>query len=102
MSTDQNEELPIIYPLNKFTWDKETNCLISSILDCPANLRMLPDSFDVGFGVHSSKTGKIVMFKLINLRQDDDGLTLSWEYEPHGETIVNSSGVALNATIMNL
>lgn len=72
-----------IFPSTQFTWSKETRALVSEISTTPQVLRQLrEDSFDLGFGIKSHRTGEIAYFKLQEQVKNECGETLKWIFIP--------------------
>lgn len=71
-----------IFGSDKFIYDKGTRTFSSVITEVPEVLRTLwQDSLDLGFGIRSRKSGRVVFFILRDVVKDEDGSFLSWHFE---------------------
>lgn len=70
-----------IYSSSLFTYVKEQRCFAGEISMTPGVLRQLwNDAMDLGFGIRSEKTGKIVFFTLQEIERDDEGDICKWKF----------------------
>jgi hypothetical protein len=83
------------YSSDDFFWDKIGRLFKSDVSDTPAVLRQLyNDSMDLGFAMHSVKTGNIVYFSLATAQRDREGDMEFWSFEPTPNSVKANPGLA--------
>ena len=71
----------ITYSSRQFSYNKDRKMFVGNISEVPGVLRQLwNDSMDVGFGIRSEKTGRVVYFTLDQAVKDDDGDVQYWSF----------------------
>lgn len=84
-----------VYNAQMFTWNKESRTLVSEMSSTPAVLRQLyDDSFDLGFGIESHRTGFVAHFSLVAQFRDVDGDIYKWVFEPTQKSIAKQPYLA--------
>ncbi len=91
-----------IFSSEKFVYDKDAKQFSSSIDEVPEILRTLwSDSLDLGFGIRSRKSGRVVFFTLKTVSKGNDGEFLSWHFEVWNP--LDQEGLrGLTAVVLNL
>lgn len=78
-----NNVIGTIYNSNQFSHAKDHKLFVSEISLMPQVLRQLwNDAMDLGFGICSAKTGKVIYFTLLDVERDSDGDVIRWVFEP--------------------
>jgi hypothetical protein len=73
----------MIYSTRCFKYDKENRVFIGRITDVMGVLRQLfPDRLDLGFSMHSDRTGRVVNFVLTSMETDAEGVPTAWIFSP--------------------
>jgi hypothetical protein len=96
-----NNVIGTIYSSRNFTYLKDSKIFVGEISELREVLRQLwNDSMDLGFGIRSEKSGRVVLFTLKNIKRDEDNDILQWEFEVYNP---NNSPIlqGLTATILN-
>lgn len=89
-----NNVIGQIFPSTQFTWSKETRTLVAEISSVPGVLRQLwNDSFDLGFGIRSHKTGNVAYFTLVDQVKDGESDIVMWVFEAHIRSIQDNQGL---------
>lgn len=90
-----------VYETKYFTYVKGLKSFVGEISDTPQVLRQLwNDSMDLGFGIRSHKTGRVVFFTLKNIWRDDEGDVIRWVFDVFNPT-QHPDLEGLTATIYN-
>ena len=72
-----------VYDSSWFMHHKDDRLFTSEMSSTNRVLRQLwNDSMDLGFGMRSLKTGKVVYFTLLDIERDDEGDIRYWVFEP--------------------
>jgi hypothetical protein len=58
------------------------------------------DACDVGFGIRSAKTGKVVVYYLYNHDEDRDGDVTAWRFKPIEEHVRHNALAAKTEVII--
>lgn len=84
-----------IFDSKEFTWSKETRTLVSEVSSTPQILRQLwEDSFDLGFGILSHRTGHTAYFTLQEQVKNEDGDTVKWVFIPTLDSLRKQPGLS--------
>lgn len=82
------------YSARKFTWTENHGTVDASELmggsNLPVGTQVWGDSCDIGFMIHSPRTGKADLFCLEHTRRDDEGEVFYWVYREYDADFVNS------------
>jgi hypothetical protein len=91
----------VVFDSKRFTYVKNLKMFVGDISETPEVLRQLwNDSMDLGFGIRSHKTNRVVYFTLKHmLRGDEDEIT-GWVFDVYNPT-AHPDLVGLTATIYN-
>ena len=97
-----NNVIGTIYSSRQFSWNRDTKTFYADITDVPQVLRQLwNDSMDLGFGITSAKTNRIVYFILESV-QKFDGEVLTWTFVPSPLLVSKNPGlIGLTVVIFN-
>ncbi len=80
--SEQRIVIGVTYPSDLFRYAAEVKVFTSKLSDTPAILRQLwSDSLDLGFGIRSRKTDRVVYFTLKKVEKNDEGDYLRWIFE---------------------
>lgn len=89
----------VVYSSSLFSYTKSTKNFTAEISMVPAVLRQLfDDSLDIGFGIRSEKTGRIIYFTLVDGFKDEDGDYTFWNFEAYD---ARDDVAGLTVTIFN-
>lgn len=89
----------VVYPSSLFSYTKASKNFTAEISIVPAVLRQLfDDSLDIGFGIRSEKTGRVIYFTLVNAFKDDEGDYTHWEFEVYD---ARDDVAGLSVTVFN-
>jgi len=70
-----------VYPSSDFTYDAAAGTFTSTITKVPGVLRTLwEDSLDIGFGIRSGKTGRVLFFVLKEAERAEDDSFVKWVF----------------------
>jgi len=70
-----------IYASSDFTYDAAAGTFTSTIKKVPGALRTLwGDALDIGFGIRSGKTGRVLFFVLKEAERADDDRFVKWVF----------------------
>jgi hypothetical protein len=76
-----------VYDSSCFMYMKNLKSFIGDYSTTPKVLRQLwKDSMDIGFGIRSIKTNRIVFFTLKNLLRNEEGEIEGWVFEVYNPT----------------
>jgi hypothetical protein len=90
-----------VYDSKHFTYVKGLKSFVGEISDTPQVLRQLwNDSMDLGFGIRSHKTGRVVFFTLKNMLRSEEGDVHGWVFHVHNPA-KHPDLEGLTATIYN-
>ena len=71
-----------IYSSRNFTYLPNAKTFVGEISEVREVLRQLwNDSMDLGFGIKSHKTGRVVFFTLTGIQKNHDGEIVSWNFD---------------------
>lgn len=85
-----------IFSSSQFKYDADKRLFTSSLSETPEILRQLwADSLDLGFGIKSHKTGRVVFFTLDSIERKGEKY-ISWTFKVYNPTNGNSlSGLSV-------
>lgn len=76
-----------IYPSNAFTYVKSGKLFVAEITEMSGVLRQLwHDSMDLGFGMRSVKTGRVIYFTLDSRLYDAEREMIGWAFKVYNPT----------------
>jgi len=82
--------LPLIeFSTDNFTYHAQAQTFVSEASEMENRhlQRMYDDACDVGFSMKSSKTGRVVVYVLVDTVIDDDDGIQYWIFEPTAESV---------------